>query len=384
MWDAYSQEFQERRHLRFTGICVKAARKLHDNGYVVDMTFHDYSALFLANKPMKTSGMPEYSDTLREIWERICDNTGAEDPVNGKILSSVDDLKPRIRFVPPELEMRTLGETVPLRFRKIAKPQPKTGASSWDVWQWCIGALGLISYISGDECVVTDTTEHYKKVDAAKAIYGQNMYSLEEEVDAEITSKGILLKSMDPITGRVMEAFYPPPGDERLKTKRSAVGKSSEGGAAVTANEVSGDYEEYNRYDITDQKSLDRCAQEAYAERSRQEIQGSFKTAEMVLPSNSGGPDMDILDLMAGDAIRIEMDQETKDALAIIGSEAGQIRYLRNTMGYSEEVAQVIVDNLKSGSNLDSTFHVKSIEVALGPEHFEVEVKYHNLILVSV
>lgn len=389
-FDEALEEFDTTKHLRFTGICKKAKRRLSDSGWVVEMTFHDYTTLFIANKPMKTSGMPEYSDTLRQIWERICDHTGWHDPANNKIVSSVEALKKGLIFEDPDLETKALGAIVNQRFHSAAKPTPKSRASSWDVWQWCVGALGLISYIDRDTCVVSRVSGHYGENSAARAIYGESIYSFEESVDTDITTKGILLKSLDPLTGRTMEAFYPKPGDERIKTRRGAVGKKSEGGAEVTANEVSGEYEEYNRFDITDQTALEIAAEQAYEERSLQEMEGSFHTAETTLVGIDG-LDVDLFDLHAGDAIRVEMRSDLKDWLAGVAEEStwgdaapGQIKYLVDQFGYDEDMARLIVMNINADILQTPVFHIKSIEVDYGPEKFDVEVKFHNLILVDV
>lgn len=389
LWDSATEYFDEDKHLRFTGICKKASRRLGENGWVVDLTFHDYTTLFIHNKPLKTSGMPEWSDTLQQIWERICDNTGWQDPANGQIVSSVSALRNNLIIKVPAYAEKTLGSLISDRFHAISKPQPKSRSSSWDVWQWCITALGLLSYIDRDTCVVTDTTEHYQSEQAARAIYGQNIHSLEESVDTDITSKGILLKSFDHLTGKVLEAFYPLPGDERLVTRRSAVGKKSEGGETVTANEVSGDYEEFFRHDITDQTALDRAAEQAYEERSRQEMEGSFKTAEVTL-EDADGVIIDIFDLRAGDAVRVETEPGLRDTLeAIKGTStwgdgsAVQIAYLVNNLGYDDDVAELIVRNIKVDELRSPVFHIKDMTVDYGPDKFEVEIKFHNLIVIS-
>lgn len=383
LWDANKEDFNRSKHLRFTGIAKKVQRRLSESGWVVDITFHDYTTLFICNKPLKTAGMPEWHDTLQTIWERICDNTGWEDPATGKIVSSVEALKPNLVFKRADIAGRTLGEIVSNRFLRISKPQPKRGAGSWDVWQWCICALGLISYIDKDECIITDTVEHYSQSNAARAFYGHNIHTLEEDADTDITTKGILLKSMDPLTGRILEAFYPPPGDERLKARRAAVGKKSEEGATVTQNEQSADYEEFDRYDITDQTALDRCARETYEERSRQELIGSFKTAELVLPTLSN-ESLDIFELAAGDPISIEMEPGIdRDMLASLSGEEARVRYLVDRCDYDEDVARLIAKNIDADEFKSQIFHVRSMELDLGPDRLDIEVKFHNLILTS-
>ena len=385
MWDDDNGYFDPQAHLRFTGICVKVERKLEDSGWIVEMTFHDYTTLFINNKPLKTSGIPEWNDSLLDIWVKICDNTGAQDPESGQIISSVAALRDRLIFkdLGGAAAARTLGELVAPRFLKISKPQPKNGASSWDFWQWCCGALGLISYIDKDTCVITNTTEHYKKEAAARLVYGQNIYSFEENVDTTIMNKGILLKSMNPLTGLVMESFYPKPGDDRLKPKRAAVGKNSEEGPTVTANEVSADYEEYNRYDIQDQTTLDRAAEEAYNERSRQEMEGSLKTMETYLRDSYENV-YDILDLHAGDAISIWVDPfDLDNLLGIAGEQSAQVAYLRDTLDYDENLAWLVVDSIDPDKQSNLIYHLKSMEVTLGPDQFEVELKFHNLINIT-
>lgn len=386
MWDSNREDFDQNKHLRFTGICKKATRKIMENGWVVELSFHDYTTLFIKNKPLKTSGLPNYSDTLKTIWERICDNTGWTSPDNEKIISSVERLKKRLVFRDKlgAASSKTLGDLVNHRFHAVAKPTPKHGASSWDVWQWVCGSLGLITYIDKDECIVTDSGEFYKDQNAARAIYGQNIHSLDENADCEMTSKGILLKSFDHLTGQTIESFYPRPGDERLKTKRAAVGKKSEGGTTVTANEVSGDYEEYNRFDITNQKELDACCAEAYAERSRQELEGSFKTAEWIFYAKDGSK-IDILDLKSGDSIAIETDPGLKDTLrGLAGGEAAQIQYLVDVCEYDPDVAEVVVRNLDVDALSSPLFHVRSLECALGPESWGVTMNYHNKITTTL
>ncbi len=163
LWDESFEEFDVEKHLRFTGIILKVSRKLHDTGWVVEFEADDFTTLFIHNKPMKTSGMPNYSDGFQSIWEKICDNTGWQDPANDKIVSSVEALRNHLVITKPEISAKTLGDLVPPRFRKVAKPTPKRGASSWDVWQWCVGSLGLISYIDKDECIIT-TTRHSAQV----------------------------------------------------------------------------------------------------------------------------------------------------------------------------------------------------------------------------
>jgi len=385
LWDANQdgEEPDPDKHLRFTGMVVTAHRRLSESGWVVELKCHDHTTLFIHNKPLRTAGMPEWTDSLKTIWTRICDNTGWKDPKNGKILSSVEALKDQLKFIPEELGSTPLGKLAPSRFGRVGKPTPKRGASSWDVWRWCVECLGLITYIEKDTCVVTTTTEHYTAKTAARMLYGHNIHTFEESADCEMATKGILLKSFDHNTGRVIEAHWPPPGDERLKQRRAAVGKKSDGGTTVTANEQSGDYDEFNMYSIQDQAALDNFAQYAYEERSRQEVKGSFHTSEMIVQDKDNN-DIDILSLRAGDAIAIEMEVDiNRDLLMALPDEDQRADFLVDKYGYAQSVATLIAQNLNANQLDVIIYHIETMDVELKPEVFNIEIKFHNLITLD-
>lgn len=383
IWDANREDLSREHHLRFTGICTKAGKKLSENGYAVDLAFQDFTNLFIACKPLRTEGMPKWSDTLDQIWDRICDNTGVYDPDNDRVISSVAAFKKNLKpFGNVDISI-PIGSIVPSRFHKISQPTPKKDASSWDVWQWCVCSLGLISYIDRDECIVTNTTEHFSERDAPRVMYGHNIHTLEESVDTTIARKGVLIKSFDTLRGQVLEAFYPRPGDERLKSRKAFYKPKSDGGAAVTANEQSGDYMEFEMHQIQDQAALDRAARDVYEQISRQEMEVSIHTAEMVLDSADGETTHDIMSLRAGDPIVIDIDPSVnRDLLLNLGGLEERVQYLRDHCDYDEDVARLIATNLDVEEIASKLFHVKTIEVALGPESFDVDIKAINKISI--
>lgn len=380
-WDENFEDFDREKHLRFEGVCKKAKRANGEGGATVDLTFHDYTTLFINMKPFPTTGMPEWTDTLQTAWWKLCDNTGWMDPDNKKIISSVAALRDRLVIRPEHFKDVTLGSAVHPRFLKIGKPSPPSRCDAWAVWNWVCTSLGLITVIRGTQCFVLDSNEYFTALNAPRGILAENIYDLEEEADCDTMKKGIQLTSYDPITRRVVEARYPPPGDERIKTKRSAVGKKSDEGANITANEVSGQYEEFEYHHVTDQATLDRCALSAYEQYSRQEMEGSFKTTLMRLPSvDDTVGEIDILGLNAGDAVRVEIDNGTLDILRNIGSATEQLGFLIHDRDYDPEVAELIVANLKVDQINTPIFHVKTVGIEYADEKFEVTVHYHNLV----
>ncbi len=392
IWDSNFEDYNPEKHVRFTGFCKGAERKLGGDAAVVELTFHDYTCLFLDMKPMKPEGLPEWTDSLREAWVKLCNFVGWQDPTNNKIVSTVSIFtRPGgIVFYPEDLQTHLVGKVVTTRFHAISKPSPPSRCDAWAAWRWFVESLGLVTFIDKDVCVVANMNEFYISDGGPRqtppgVVYGQNIWGFEEKADPKVTSKGILLKSFNPLEGRMIEAFYPKPGDPRLKTRKSAAGKKSDGGAAITANEVSGDYEEYAYNYITEQAALDAKAQASFEERRRQELKGKFKTAEMRLPAaDPNESDVDILELRSGAAIYIKVDRESLEVLRNLSSEEERVTYLVDVCGHEKDIARLLAKNSVVAEIQSPKFHVSSIELEYSDQKFEVEVSFHNLILSDV
>lgn len=370
--------------VRFTGLCVRAERRISEEGWIVDMTFHDYTSCFIDMKPLPSAGLPEWTDTLRTAWGKICDNVGYRDPETGKILSNVAALKDRMVFRPEATGDLILGSACPPRFHAISKPQPPGfhTANAWQVWQYLCGMLGLVSFIDRDQIIVQNTTEQYALGDTRPAptmIYGQNILEFEEDADSTQNAKGVILKSFDHLQGRVIESAWPPPGDESLKVTRAVARRADKEGRAPTVNELPGDYEEFEQHQITDQAALDERAKWCYEEYKRQNMSGRIKTAEMYV-DNEFGDKVDLLDVRANEPILVRLSVENLDLLKTLGSEEQQIQYLVDRCGYDPNLARLVVQNMSAVQIASPLFHMTSLDVDFGDEKFEIDIKFHNLI----
>lgn len=384
-WDDAYEVMDKQKHLRFVGICKKAERKVAQDGWRVDMLFHDYTTFFLMMKPFPTTGMPEFTDNFREIWRKVCDNTGYRElnSPEGKIKSNVTGLREQLVFIPEALENRTLGESVSGRFHKIAKPTPKNRTDAWGVWQWCCASIGLVSYIDREVCVVTTTNERYKETNAPKMIYGENILTFNESVDTHVAMKGILGKSYDPLKGVLLESSYPSPNDPRIKKKRSALGKKSEDGVLASLNETSAEYEEFNFHECSTQEALDSRVREAWEEFSRQEMHGKISTREMFVEGVDGEL-IDVLGLNAGDCIHIGMDDEAREIVSSEHfSDAEKVTLLMDTCDYIREVAELVVANMRKFAVLSPIFHVETLELTYSHGEFNIDIAYHNKVNIS-
>lgn len=312
LYDAASADLDTSKHLRFTGILMRPERELREGSTHAKLVFHDWTQLFLEKKQYPTDGIPDWTDTLPQAWAKICDHTGYWDPDSGAIVSSVEALRERLVFDDTTLANVKIGDAVPARFRAVSKPTPPHNADAWKVWQWLVGALGLVSWIDRDTCRVARVQDHFKETAAPTFLWGHNVLSLHEDTDAKITSKGVLLRSFNPLTGQLLEAHYPPTGDPRVKHRRVRVSSKPRTGGM---SDPLADFTPYNFPACSDVDALEKRAQDVYEQMSRQDLKGRITTAEMVLPDGTS-----ILDLQPGDSIRVEIDRATREAIASLGS----------------------------------------------------------------
>jgi hypothetical protein len=387
------------RTQRFTGIMRRCrVRRGGDQPTIVSMLFHDWTSIFLSEKPFVTKGIPDYGQNLSGAWARICDHVGPTDD-NGQTKSVVTFLRnvvsgdaaaagaPGLVF---EGEARdvVLGSAVADRFR--GDPIGPKITDAWAVWQQCVGMCGLISFVRQNQVVVTTATDYYSERLAPRLIFGKNLRELEEERDVARAREGIIVTSFDPMTGTTIEAFDPPIGDSSVR-KRVLTAKA----AKSQAKTIEGENRVAFAYPgVTDPGRLLAIAQRIREERSRQEFVARASTGEMAVPAATGDPslqglateiglDFDLCDLGAGEQIRVEI--ESQYLSVILGLESDEARVERLVdYGYDPSIASLLVRNLARFASLSPKFFTQKVHVTgeSSPEggSFEVGVQFCNRI----
>lgn len=390
-----------RRDLRFLGVIVDAERHSSEgDAYEVDLRCLDYTDFFLRAKPFGSSGIPDFSQTLDDAWRRVVSQTPGADVLRDRLLWIGDDSS-RVQELHDVLsgkqatlanaEFPRLGKAVAQRFAELAKVPTKPDTDAWAVWQQTCGMLGLISFIDRDYCVVTTATNYYTETNPPVLVWGKNIAKLSESAQP-IFRKGILLTSFDALTGHTIEArFHPDPFKPRAKGHRAGVNAELSRAEEWEAFAVPG---------ITSPEVLYVMAQRVYAEHSKQELQGTLVTSEMVVPTetteavvNGATGDIDfqtiagelfnLLELRAGDDIRVRFNDNDRDAVLRLDNFTLRYEYLREH-GYQDEAARILAENVESLAFFDSQMHVRRvlhrIELSEDSGTYETEITYLNRI----
>jgi hypothetical protein len=355
---------------RFIGVVkeVNAARSA-DDAATVELSCVDYTTLFLEAKPFGSLGIPAYSQRLDEAWRTIVSQTPGAD-----VLATRLTLEGLATF--PDL-----GTAVSERFRKLAKVPTEPETDAWAVWQQCVGMLGLISFMHADRCVVTTATNYYSDADPPMLIYGRNLLSWQESRISALSRKGVGITSFDPLTQTTLEALWPPIGDGRVKRKR-AKAKKVQSQETVRTNE---DRDYFAVPGVTNQELLVEVAKRAWEERSRQELSGRIATHELAVRTESGKR-FDLLNIRAGDSIRVQVEPENQQLLSSLATDSERITFLQ-ARGYGREIAGLLVRNMKEFSRLSAKYLVKRAQIDLQDDgddgSFEIAIEYVNRIEID-
>lgn len=375
-WDAALEDFDPDKHLRFAGIAQDVERGLSGDASHVTLRCADWTCMFLG-RPLPQQGVPRFDQSLREAWAQICDHVGYWDVETQSIVSSVEALRDQLDFRSADADGRSIGDTVPERYRLIGAPSfAGAHANAWKVWTSLVGSMGFHTFVDRDRIVVVRASDFYDDAKAAVFQYGTNILSIEERVDTAKTTRGIILRTWDPTTMAPIEAIYPAPGDPSLKSTRVAAGRSKKN-RKLPGSE---DFDIFTYPALLTQDALDDRAKEAYEERSRQELEGKITTAETRVFDAQGNPSS-VFDLRTGQGIKVQWDIDDEDEVHA-RSPADQVRHYMDR-GYSQNTAEFLVENIKRTSILSDVHHVKAMTVDLTAERYEVSISYHNRIKLS-
>lgn len=365
----------KRKDRRFKGVVTEVERSIGDSERVVTIKALDYTALLIESKPYPPQGVPKYSMALDEIWRLICNHAGGKD-AEGRWFQSCKYLADKL--VPVGFtSWPKLSEAVSGRLSN-GHVEVKQKSDAWAVWQYCVGLLGLISWIDQDEVKVSTATNYYTRNAAPVFTVGENVSSIRERRNCAFAGKAVAVLSYDPMTGKRLVATYP--------TKEKAVKKRSR---AITGEKIdSGMASEFDVFDyagVTNQSVLEDIAKQVFAVRSRTELTGSLITSEMVLPLSTSEPKMfNILDLAAGDDIIVNIDKAVLDGISEFSDDMSigdRIAWLEQR-GYSKDACSLLARNQQAIARLSNQYNVNRVVTSLSSEKdggsFEVEVEYCN------
>jgi hypothetical protein len=365
---------RDKGNLRFIGRVAEVERQSAEGQpHTVTLEALDYTDFFLRAKPFGSNGIPDYSQTLDAAWQRVVSQTPGASSLSDQLLPFGFSEFPRLAIA--VARRRAALSKIPT--------QPETDA--WAVWQQCVGMMGLISFFDRDKLIVTTAEAYYNNADPPTLIWGKNIAELTESRDTTTFSKGVGLSSFDPTTHRTIEAEWPRRNDTSGVTKKRRKQVKAAPASTVAGAEFVKDYVYFTFPGVHDKAQLEKIAKRVFEERTRQELQGTAITSEMRV-ATVGNQIFDLIDLRAGDSIKIATNENERDVLLRLDSLAAKIIYLTE-QGYEAGPARVIALNSEDTARLDDVFYVKKNAIHGETDgdggRFDIAVSYCNRILVD-
>lgn len=288
------------------------------------------------------------------------------------------------QFVGLAVEYRPAGAAVPSLGAALAKtafkpklgPPPAGGGgagkmSVWDYLTDIAGSVGLLVRFEGTTVIFQRPRTFYagrgrarpddpfrgrvlpsgREIDSRLLVFGRNVDELGfKRRFSRNVSNNVEVRCYSPRLGRTLVARYPSTDKKDRQSKPVPGDKTDEKWRVVTV------------HGIEDEPTLRVVAQGVYEQLGRSELTGKAVTKNL---GSFGGSnlDPDLLDVQAGDSVRIEVQRDEPALTAIGGTgSAGQAASFLEALGFPSGFAAAY-QNTIANVGLPSTFRVRSAAI---------------------
>jgi PII-like signaling protein len=352
----------------FLGFADEESIELNDNSRTVRFEGRDFTSLLLdapyISRPLLMTEPIDviFQNLLRELPATkaitVENRTGAPLPVLAK-------------FAP------TTSET-------SGKRNTRKSENYWSVIQDLASKAGLIAYIELDKLVITKPRALYSKEQAKQFIYGKNLSNLSFKRElGRIKGFNVQVRSLDLRNKEVMEVKIPEEASEEwaksigIPLQRIKIEKLDSSGQKT---EEEAPFLNFLVPDITNRNQLIAIGEKIFEELSRQQIEGSLQTKEMVVTyGTADNPvEFDITKLRNGTPLLVEIADERQLAQLRREKSVSQRAKALVDIGYDKKLAYVVAVAL---GKFNAVFYTKSVEFSLSQTSgFQCNIEFVNFI----
>lgn len=267
---------------------------------------------------------------------------------------------------------------------------PGVKESYWDIIQDICRRAGMICFIHLDTVVLKTPRNLFSPDNDVKFIYGINVKNLSwKRKLGRLKNFNILVRcrvGKEVLTAKIPEEATPEwckaYGIER---KPAVVPVLKPDGSLDNTQEHPAPYIAFPITNISNKDQLIRIGQATYEDYSRQQLEGTIETREMVSHSGTTREDRnwkeyDLTQLEIGQPIAIELETDDLQEISRLKSNEVRTNYLVKR-GYAREVASAFA---KSMGKFSSRFFTKSYVLMLNSDSgFSIKINFINIIELS-
>lgn len=373
------------QHLRFLGVVDTPESDLGEESCTVSLEARDYTAILLGQRAKPSMAVPLGRPLDAVLADLLATLPGEQATLLRPVIQGPDGAAIEWPIVP---DAGRAGARLPV--------DPKD--TLWSLIRRVVEAQGFVVFVDLDRLVVSTSRtlgadgELRADADRVHVVFGRELESLRMKRTLTNRTRPVVLRQYDPTTGDTIATSWPR-DENRTRPSRSRRGRTAvvtrrTGGAVVTHDDASS-AEEFIVTGTRSGDELDRLAESVFRRRALQELEGSFRTHDPVLPQVRGvrgrpAPDFDVWSIHTATTLFADVGAEADVAFDTTAPRAARERSLV-AKGYAPDVAAALVTSWSALGALSLPFIVRKATLSLDAEQgFTAEVDFQTMLTPQV
>lgn len=310
-----------------------------------------------------------------------------------KQLKSTEKIEVDARL-PKDYRLPTLSQYAPDFNQPLARHMNHAKDDTyWEIIQAVVARAGLICFIELDKLVLTTPRILFSKDKAKQLIYGKNVKSIEfQRKLGRHKGFNVMMRCMDISSGNVLTAKIPLEASNAW-ARATGVPNKEVIVPVIRADGTLGKEDDkdvkpapYITFRITgvkNKQALIAKGEAVFEEMSRQQLEGSLETKEMLVPEGDAlaytqdtAKVFDLTKLRVGTPLLIEVDPKDLHDMSRFSTDAARAAFLI-AREYEPSVAQVIASTV---GKFSPYFFTKAVTFSMGDEGFRAKIDFINFI----
>ena len=268
------------------------------------------------------------------------------------------------------------------------KKNKRKGESYWDIMKRIARLSGLICYIDRNRLVLTPPRNFYAEKEVVKMIYGNNLKSLTykrkigRQKANNVVVYSVAIEGKGKNVAILPQDATDPVFIEKFGKKAITVEQFDADGKPIDKPKLA-ETLSFQIPDVEDRAHLIRVGEATYEQISRQHLEGSLSTNEMVFVRHKLGEDPRqgkaalFRDLRTGTAIEITIRDDDLEKIRSTSDFATRVDYLLSK-NYPQEIATEFATSMEK---IKYNFYTKSIVLSISQsEGFSIDIDFINFI----
>ena len=368
----------------FAGFVDEGSIKFGDDGRTVTFDGRDYTSFFIDRRRLRPDGVFEgvnLAAPIDKVFQRLINEIpGAKiktSSVGGNVFSGIRVVN-RTGKALPNLARVGAGVT-----KKDSTKNPKHGENYWEIIQSIANRAGVIAYIDLDQLIISNPQNLYAENRRTQLVYGNNISNLtfkrrigrQKALNIKVYSTQI--EGKKPLSVVLPKDAKSKEFINRFGNNPIYVEQYDSNGEKLPEPKLA-ETISFRVPDVSDAKSLTEIGESIFEEISRQHLEGSLSTNEMLFNEFVGDTPTQVpfSNIRVGTSLEIILHGQDIAKITTQSSVVERKSYLLSR-GYPEEVAGLFA---KSLTKVKYVFYTQAVSYKFSTDGFAMDIDFINII----